>query len=77
MHMQIHSERDRSHGEDGEKHDGTVHQDVPVAGPIKDVVPSQSLKVTVINMLMFPVYSLYVVLLQRDGNGQKGLASLL
>ena len=54
MQMQIHSERDRSHGEDGEEHDGTAHQDVPVAGPIKGAVPSQSLEVTVSNMRMFP-----------------------
>ena len=54
MHMQIHSECDRSRGEDGEEHDGTAHQDVPVGGPIKDAVPSQSLKTTVSNMLIFP-----------------------
>ena len=54
MHMQIHSECDPSHGEDGEEYDGTAHQDVHVAGPVKDAVPSQSLEVTVINMLIFP-----------------------
>ena len=54
MHMQIHSECDPSHREDGEEHDGTAHQDVPVAGPVKDVVPSQCLEVTVSNMLIFP-----------------------
>ena len=53
MHMQIHSERDPSHGEDGEERDVTAHQDVHVAGPIKNDVPSQSLEVTVINMLIF------------------------
>ena len=53
MHMQIHSERDRSHVEDGEERDGTA-QDAPVAGPVKDVVPSQSKEVTVSNMLIFP-----------------------
>ena len=51
MHMQIHSERDPSHGEHGEERDGTA-QDVPVAGPVKDAVPSQSLKTTVSTMLI-------------------------
>ena len=54
MHMQIHSERDQSHGEDGEEHDGTAHQGAPVAGPVKDDVPSQSKEVTISNMLIFP-----------------------
>ena len=56
MHMQIHSEHDPSQG--GDERDGTAHQDVPVAGPVKDAVPSQSLEVTVINMLIFPCISI-------------------
>ena len=54
MHMQIHSECDPSHGEGGEEHDDTAYQDVPVGGSKKDVVPSQSLEVTISNMLIFP-----------------------
>ena len=66
MHMQIHSEHDQSHGEGGEERDGTAHQDVPVARPVKDAVPSQSLEVTLSNTCLYcPVYSLYVVLLRR------------
>ena len=52
MHMQIHSEHDPSQG--GDEHDATAHRNVPVARPVKDAVPSQSLEVTLINMLIFP-----------------------
>ena len=54
MHMQIHSERDRSHGEGGDDHDSTAYQDVSVADTVKDSVQSQNLEVIAINMLMFP-----------------------
>ena len=54
MHMQIHSERDRSHVDSGDDLDATAHQDVPVVGPVKDedITPSQGSEVTVINMLI-------------------------
>ena len=69
MHMQIHSERDRSHGECKDDLDATAHQDVPVVGPVKDedITPSQGSEVTVINMLYVLVCSCiwYVVLLRR------------
>ena len=54
MHMQIHSESDRSHGEDGDDLDATAHQDVPVGGPVKDedIALSQGSEVTVISMLI-------------------------
>ena len=54
MHMQIHSERDRSRGEGGDDLDATTHQDVPVGGPVKDedIALSQGSEVAVINMLI-------------------------
>ena len=52
MHMQIQSEHDPSQG--GDERDATAHENVPVARPVQDAVPSQSLEVTVINMFIFP-----------------------
>ena len=54
MYVQTHFERDPSHVESGHDHDSTTaDQEMPVVGSVKDAAPSQSLEVTVINMLIF------------------------
>lgn len=46
IHVQIHSERDPSHVEDSDDHDGTAQQEMPAVVPGQDAVPSQSSEVT-------------------------------
>ena len=55
--MQTHSEHDPSHVDGRDDTDSTAHQEVPVAGLVKNAVPSQSLEVTVINLLIYSLYS--------------------
>ena len=50
MHVQRHSEHDPSHVEDGDDRDSTSHQEMPVGGKV--AAPSQSLEVTIINILL-------------------------
>ena len=45
IHVQIHPERDPSHVEDSDDHDGTAQQEMPAVVPGQDAVPSQSSEV--------------------------------
>ena len=64
IYAQTHSERDPSHVEGGDDRDSTAHQEMPVVELVQDAAPSQSLEVTVSNMLIF-LCMLNVVLLRK------------
>ena len=74
MRMQIRSEHDPSHVDDEDDTDSTAHQEVPVTGLVKDAVPSQNLEVTVINSL---IYSLYSTVAKESAHTQLKLVSWL
>ena len=54
IYAQTHSEHVPSHVEGGDDRDSTTHQVMAVVELVQDAAPSQSLEVTVSNMLIFP-----------------------
>ena len=54
IYAQTHSEHVPSHVEGGDDRDSTAHQEMLVVELVQDAAPSQSLEVTVSNMLIFP-----------------------